>query len=53
MARTLRRDRSTIYRELRRNYWHDREVPLAQGYWHVTAQQMAAARRRKCRYLGA
>jgi len=34
IARTLRRDRSTICRELRRNFWHDREVPVAEGYWH-------------------
>ena len=41
IARTLRRSRSTICRELRRNFWHDREVPIAEGYWHVTAHQMA------------
>jgi IS30 family transposase len=26
IARTLRRDRSTICRELQRNFWHDREL---------------------------
>nr|WP_256436973.1 helix-turn-helix domain-containing protein [Ensifer sp. ENS09] len=51
IARTLRRDRSTICRELRRNFWHDREVPIAEGYWHVTAQQMAEDRRRRYRKL--
>lgn len=51
IARTLRRDRSTICRELRRNFWHDRDVPIAEGYWHVTAQQMAADRRRRYRKL--
>ncbi len=51
IARTLRRDRSTISRELRRNFWHDREVSLAQGYWHVTAQEMANDRRRRYRKL--
>jgi IS30 family transposase len=51
IARALRRDRSTICRELRRNFWHDREVPIAEGYWHVTAHGMAADRRRKYRKL--
>lgn len=51
IARTLRRDRSTICRELRRNFWHDREVPIAEGYWHVTAHGMASDRRRKYRKL--
>lgn len=49
VARTLRRDRLTICRELRRNFWHDREVPIAEGYWHVTAQRMAEDRRRRWR----
>ena len=40
IARALRRDRSTIWRELRRNFWHDREVPIAEGYWHVTAHAL-------------
>jgi transposase, IS30 family len=47
IARALRRDRSTICRELRRNFWHDREAPVAEGYWHVTAHGMASDRRRK------
>ncbi|WP_246764881.1 helix-turn-helix domain-containing protein [Ensifer sp. PDNC004] len=51
IARTLRRDRSTICRELRRSFWHDREVRIAEGYWHVTAQQMAEDRRRRYRKL--
>jgi IS30 family transposase len=51
IARTLRRDRSTICRELRRNFWHDRELPIAKGYWHVTAHQMAEGRRRRYRKL--
>jgi transposase, IS30 family len=51
IARALRRDRSTICRELRRNFWHDRVVSIAQGYWHVTAQQMADDRRRRYRKL--
>jgi IS30 family transposase len=51
IARSLRRDRSTICRELRRNFWHDREFPAAEGYWHVTAHDMASARRRSYRKL--
>lgn len=51
IARNLHRDRSTICRELRRNFWHDREFPEAEGYWHVTAHNMAAARRRSYRKL--
>ena len=51
IVRALGRDRSTISRELRRNFWRDREVPVAEGYWHVTAHGMAADRRRKYRKL--
>jgi IS30 family transposase len=47
IARRLGRDRSTICRELRRNFWHDQEVPIAEGYWHVTVYRLAAARRRQ------
>lgn len=51
IARRLGRDRSTICRELRRNFWHDQEVPIAEGYWHVTAHRLAATRRRQYRKL--
>lgn len=37
IARCLGRDRSTIHREIKRNFWHDKEYPLAEGYWHVFA----------------
>ena len=29
IAKTLRRDRSTIHREIKRNWWHDEDVPQA------------------------
>ena len=37
IARHLGRDRSTISREIRRNYWHDNEFRDADGYWPMTA----------------
>ncbi len=46
IARRLGRDRATISREIRRNYWHDREFPDADGYWAMTANDMARDRRR-------
>ncbi|TNC46254.1 IS30 family transposase [Rubellimicrobium rubrum] len=52
IACRLGRHRSTIYRELKRNFWHDAEVPQAEGYWPVTAQQLAVGRRRSsCKLL--
>ena len=46
IAAVLGRHRSTIHREIRRNGWHDAEVPQAEGYWPLTAQALAARRRR-------
>lgn len=51
IARILSRHRGTIYREIKRNWWHDTEVPEADGYWPVTAQQLAAGRRARNRKL--
>ncbi|MDG0989813.1 MAG: MOFRL family protein [Yoonia sp.] len=51
IAETLGRDRSTIHREIKRNWWHDDEVPQADGYWHVTAQTLADRRYMKRRKL--
>lgn len=45
IAAALGRHRSTIYRELRRNRWRDADVPEAEGYWPVTAQDLAGRRR--------
>ena len=52
IAVQLGRHRSTIHREIRRNFWHDPEVPMATGYWHMNAQSMTAARRsRQCKLI--
>ena len=52
IARIMQRHRSTIYREIRRNLWHDTEVPQADGYWHMSAQKLAADRRaRQCKLI--
>lgn len=51
MARLLGRHRSTIYREIRRNTFHDRELPDYDGYYCVTAHDMACERRAKLRKL--
>jgi len=51
IAEILGRDRSTIHRELKRNWWHDAEIPEADGYWHTTAQTLATGRRTRQRKL--
>jgi len=51
IAEALGRDRSTIHREIRRNWWHDDKAPQADGYWHVTAQMLADRRHLKRRKL--
>ena len=51
IAEALGRHRSRIYREIRRNSWHDQEVPAANGYWLVTAQKLAVDRRARQRKL--
>ncbi|MFK3691036.1 IS30 family transposase [Agrobacterium tumefaciens] len=47
MARLLGRHRSTIYREIRRNSFHDRELPDYDGYYSTLANDLA--RERQCR----
>lgn len=51
IAEVLGLDRSTIHREIKRDWWHDEEVPQADGYWHVTAQALADRRYLKRRKL--
>ncbi|MTH80358.1 IS30 family transposase [Paracoccus aestuariivivens] len=51
IAAMLGRDRSTITREIKRNWWHDKEVPQADGYWHMNAQSQAGRRRSRRRKL--
>lgn len=51
IAAQLGRHRSTVHREIRRNIWHDIEVPTASGYWPITARQLAGARRSRQRKL--
>ena len=45
IATALGRHRSTIHREIARNWWRDAEVPQAEGYWPLTAQDLAVRRR--------
>nr|WP_134681480.1 helix-turn-helix domain-containing protein [Paracoccus ravus] len=49
VASTLGRNRSTITREVKRNWWLDKDVPQADGYWRMSAQSQAARRRSRRR----
>lgn len=51
MARRLGRHRSTIYREIRRNTFHDRELPEYTGYFGTIADDLTRERRRRLRKL--
>lgn len=51
MARLLGRHRSTIYREIRRNSFHDRELPDYDGYYSTLANDLARERRCRLRKL--
>ena len=42
MARVLRRCRSTIFRELKRNHFSDESMPRHDGYYGAAAQLMTA-----------
>jgi len=45
MARVLKRCRSTIFRELKRNFFSDESMPKCDGYYGDAAQMMQADRR--------
>ncbi len=51
MARQLGRHRSTIYREIKRNTFQDRELPDYDGYYSTVADDIAKERRRRLRKL--
>ncbi|MCP5086645.1 MAG: IS30 family transposase [Rhodobacteraceae bacterium] len=51
MARVLKRCRSTIFRELKRNHFEDPEMPKVVGYFGAAAQLMTADRRARQRKL--
>ena len=54
IADNLRRAPSTIYREIRRNFYHDEELPQLNGYQAVNAhdrfKQRRAVHRKLIRY---
>lgn len=51
MARQLGRHRSTIYREIKRNTFRDRELPDYDGYYSTVADDTSKERRRRLRKL--
>ena len=51
IAAELGRHRSTIYRDIKRNFYTDGELPYLSGYYCVMAQRQAEARRARRRKL--
>ena len=51
IAALIGRHRSTVYREIKRNGFEDDELPELNGYYGVTAQRTADARRARRRKL--
>jgi len=51
IARRINRHRSTVYREIKRNFYKDDELPELNGYYGMSAQRSAAARRARRRKL--
>ncbi len=49
IAEKLGRHRSTIFRELSRNAFEDRQMPELSGFYCVTVNEMARERRAKLR----
>ena len=51
IARKINRHRATVYREIKRNFFKDDELPQLNGYFGVTAQRSASERRARRRKL--
>jgi len=51
IAAEIGRHRSTVYREIKRNYYNDEEIPYLNGYYGVNAQDYATDRRARRRKL--
>lgn len=51
MAHRLGRHGFTIFRELRRNHFHDSEAPRLRGYWRIVTQSLSDGRRTRQRKL--
>ena len=51
IAAKLGRHRSTIFREIARNKFEDREIPDLSGYFCAAANNRAKERRSRCRKL--
>jgi len=51
IARRINRHRATVYREIKRNFFKDDELPQLNGYYGMLAQKSAAERRARRRKL--
>lgn len=51
IAAEISRHRSTVYREIKRNYFTDGELPYLSGYYGMNAQKYASDRRARRRKL--
>ena len=51
IARRINRHRATVYREIKRNFFKDDDLPQLNGYFGMTAQRSAAGRRARRRKL--
>ena len=51
IAAEIGRHRSSVYREIKRNYFNDEELPYLNGYYGMVAQREAAKRRARRRKL--
>ena len=51
IAAEIGRHRSTVYREIKRNYFYDDELPYLNGYYGMNAQKNASDRRARRRKL--